>query len=76
MSGVAELPTGGPWSEAALGGARAAATALHDAVVTDRLSHAWLLVGPDGVGQQQLAVALASHVNCREEDAAARPCTR
>jgi DNA polymerase-3 subunit delta' len=74
MNVGATLPSTGPWSEAALGGARAAATALHDAVTTDRLSHAWLLVGPDGVGQHQLAVALASHANCRAEDPAMRPC--
>jgi DNA polymerase III subunit delta' len=74
MSSVAELPARGPWADAGLGGARAAATSLHDAVVSDRLSHAWLLVGPDGVGQRELAVALASHANCREDDASARPC--
>jgi len=74
VSGVTELPTSGAWADAAVGGARAAATALHDAVATDRLSHAWLLVGPDGVGQHELAVALASHVNCRDESVAARPC--
>jgi DNA polymerase-3 subunit delta' len=71
---VLPLPSAGPWAEAALGGARAAATALHDAVASDRLSHAWLLVGPDGVGQRELAVALASHANCREADVDARPC--
>jgi DNA polymerase III subunit delta' len=76
MSPVAALPPTGPWAEAALGGARAAATSLHDAVVADRLSHAWLLVGPDGVGQRELAVALASHVNCREKTEASRPCAR
>jgi DNA polymerase-3 subunit delta' len=74
MTGVAELPGSGPWALAALGGARAAATAMHDAIASDRLSHAWLLVGPEGVGQQELAVALASQANCREGDGAARPC--
>ena len=74
MSGVAELPVNGPWADAAVGGARVAATALHDAIATDRLSHAWLLVGPDGVGQHELAVALASHANCAESSADARPC--
>jgi len=74
MTGAAELPGAGPWTLAALGGARAAAVALHDAIVSDRLSHAWLLVGPDGVGQQELAVALASHANCREDEVARRPC--
>ncbi len=74
MSGVAALPSVGVWAEAAVGGARAAATALHDAIASDRLSHAWLLVGPDGVGQHELAVALASHANCRDASADARPC--
>jgi DNA polymerase III subunit delta' len=74
MSGIAELPDRGPWADAGLGGARAEAKSLHDTVVSDRLSHAWLLVGPDGVGQRELAVALASHANCREDDASARPC--
>jgi len=74
VSGVAELPSVGAWADAAVGGARAAATALHDAIASDRLSHAWLLVGPDGVGQHELAVALASHANCRDASAATRPC--
>ena len=74
MSGVAALPSVGVWAEAAVGGARAAATALHDAIASDRLSHAWLLVGPDGVGQHELAVALASHANCRDASVDARPC--
>jgi DNA polymerase III subunit delta' len=74
VSGVAELPSAGPWAAAAVGGARAAATALHDAIASDRLSHAWLLVGPDGVGQHELAVALASHANCRDTSVDARPC--
>lgn len=74
MSEGPELPAAGPWADAALGGARAVATSLHDAVVGARLSHAWLLVGPDGVGQRELAVALASHVNCRDEAPAVRPC--
>jgi len=76
VSDVAELPAHGPWADAAVGGARAAATALHDAIVRDRLSHAWLLVGPDGVGQHELAVALAAHANCGDERPEARPCTR
>lgn len=74
MSGVAALPSVGVWAEATVGGARAAATALHDAIASDRLSHAWLLVGPDGVGQHELAVALASHANCRDASVDARPC--
>jgi DNA polymerase-3 subunit delta' len=73
MSRVAEPPSSGAWADAALGGARAAATSLYDAIANDRLSHAWLLVGPDGVGQRELAVALASHANC-QDDVGARPC--
>ncbi len=74
MSGVTELPADGVWGDAGLGGARAAAAALHDAIAGDRLSHAWLLVGPDGVGQRELAVALAAHANCHEHDERERPC--
>jgi DNA polymerase-3 subunit delta' len=73
MSSRAVLPDHGVWSEAGAGGARSAATSLHDAVVGDRLSHAWLLVGPDGVGQRELAIALAATSNCRA-DAPERPC--
>jgi DNA polymerase III subunit delta' len=65
--------TAGLWREAALGGARTAAGSLHDAVVTDRLSHAWLLVGPDGVGQRELAIALAASLNCLADEPL-RPC--
>jgi DNA polymerase III subunit delta' len=63
----------GLWREAAVGGARTAAASLHDAVAADRLSHAWLLVGPDGVGQRELAIALAASLNCLA-DAPLRPC--
>ena len=73
MSGPAVLPQHGVWAEAGAGGARSAAISLHDAVVSDRLSHAWLLVGSDGSGQRELAIALAATSNCRA-DAPARPC--
>ena len=74
MSVTDTLPVQGPWADAGLGGARAAARGLHDAIAGDRLAHAWLLIGPDGVGQRELAVALAAHANCLTGDAAARPC--
>jgi DNA polymerase III subunit delta' len=64
----------GPWAAAAVGGARAAARVLHDAVSSERLSHAWLLVGPDGVGQRELSIALAASANCVIDDAPSRPC--
>ena len=73
MSGPAALPEHGVWAQAGVGGARSAATSLHDAVVHDRLSHAWLLVGPEGVGQRELAIALAATSNCRADEPA-RPC--
>lgn len=74
MSDDDAFPAQGPWADAGLGGARAAALALHDAVAGDRLAHAWLLIGPDGVGQRELAVALAAHANCLDADARVRPC--
>ena len=73
MSGPSPLPDHGLWAEAGAGSARSAATSLHDAVRSDRLSHAWLLVGPDGVGQRELAIALAAMSNCRSDEAD-RPC--
>jgi len=68
-----DAPIAGLWADAAVGGARSAATALRDAVMTERLSHAWLLVGPEGVGQRELAIALAATSNC-QADAVDRPC--
>jgi len=68
------LPATGPWAVAGAGGGRAAAEALHDAVRRDRLAHAWVLVGPEGLGQRELAVALAATLNCEAADPAARPC--
>lgn len=73
MSGT-PLPTTGPWAVAGAGGGRAAATALRDAALRDRLAHAWVLVGPEGLGQRELALALAATLNCLDEDPAARPC--
>jgi DNA polymerase-3 subunit delta' len=63
----------GLWGLAAVGGARTAARSLQEAVRADRLSHAWLLVGPDGVGQRELAIALAATLNCAADEAQ-RPC--
>jgi DNA polymerase III subunit delta' len=67
------MPRDGLWSQAAVGGARTAARSLREAVAADRLSHAWLLVGPDGVGQRELAIALAATLNCLAEGPL-RPC--
>ena len=44
-----------------------AASVLHDAVRHDRVGHAWAVVGPTGVGQEQLARSLAAALNCEVE---------
>ena len=41
-----------------------ASTALRSAIANDELGHAFLLVGPAGVGQRELAQALAAALNC------------
>jgi DNA polymerase-3 subunit delta' len=50
-------------------GQPAATSALRSALRSDELAHAWMVVGPRGVGQQPLAAALAASLNC--PDAAA-----
>lgn len=45
-------------------GQDSAGRALRSAVADDELGHAWLLVGPRGVGQGELASSLAAAVNC------------
>jgi len=67
-------PAVGLWAAAAVGGARNVAAMLQQAVDTDRLAHAWLIVGPDGIGQRELAIALAATLNCEQDDPAERPC--
>ena len=44
-----------------------AANVLHDAVRHDQVGHAWAVVGPSGVGQEQLARSLAAALNCEVE---------
>jgi DNA polymerase III subunit delta' len=41
-----------------------AVTALRRAVADDEVSHAWLMVGPSGVGQREATRALAMALNC------------
>jgi hypothetical protein len=41
-----------------------ASSALQSAITRDELGHAFLLVGPGGVGQRELAQALAAALNC------------
>lgn len=64
--------TDGPW-EAVLG-QPAAVRALRTALARDEVAHAWLVVGPDEVGQRELVRALGAALNCPQAPAADRGC--
>ena len=47
---------------------------LQNALVGERVGHAYLFAGPRGTGKTTVARLLAKAVNCQAEDVAARPC--
>lgn len=57
-------------------GQEAAVAILRRAVEHDEVTHAWLLVGPGGVGQAEVTAALAADLNCPETDASGTACGR
>lgn len=52
----------------------AARTRLLRALHTGRLSHAYLITGPERVGRRSLALDIARAVNCDASEISARPC--
>jgi DNA polymerase III subunit delta' len=49
-----------------ISGQEVAIAVLRNALARDRLAHAYLFIGPAGVGKKQTALALAHAVQCRE----------
>ncbi|RIK44459.1 MAG: DNA polymerase III subunit delta' [Chloroflexi bacterium] len=50
-----------------------ASAAVRAAIVQDRIPHAWLITGPEGVGRTTLALLIAQALNC-ERQREQRPC--
>ncbi|MFP5309945.1 MAG: ATP-binding protein [Actinomycetes bacterium] len=61
-----------PWH--AVVGQPAAVASVRAALREDALAHAWLLLGPAGVGQSELARALAAACNCERPVGPDQPC--
>ena len=61
-----------PWSE--IEGQERAVRLLRRALEGERLHHAYLFAGPEGVGKELLARLVAQAANCEQGSVAARPC--
>jgi DNA polymerase III subunit delta' len=69
---VSAITRGGLWG--AVPGQAAATAVLRAAVDRDEVAHAWLLVGPHGVGQDAAVRALAADLNCARTDETGAAC--